>query len=257
MCDSNSLRCLLDDDAEAMGIARRRKLRSLALSVSLQMFFLIAVVVLPLVATGKLPLDTHWASPLPPYRGVPLADAQLHNSDTRPRPTPSTSETYSPARPIMPTRIPPAIAEIDDRGLQPPGGASLPGGCLGCQQDGLIEPIGPITKGPVPPMPEVRPTTSSKPVIVSTLIQEAKLIHRIDPVYPPLCKQMRLEGEVVLRAIISREGVMSELTYVRGPACFVPHTMNAVAQWRYRPTILNGQPVEVETIITVIYKLSR
>ena len=106
-------------------------------------------------------------------------------------------------------------------------------------------------------MPEVRSATPAKPVLVSRPLQEAKLIHRIDPVYPALCKHMRLEGEVVLRAIVSRDGTMSELTYVRGPACFVQNAMNAVAQWRYRPTILNGQPVEVESTVTVIYKLNR
>lgn len=257
MRDSNSLRCLLDDDAEAVGIARRRRLRSLAISISLQMFFLVAVVVLPLVATGKLQLDTHWASPLPPYRGIPLAETRPENSGTRTRPTPSKNETYSPARPLAPTVIPPAIAEIDDRGSQPPGGASLPGGCVGCRLDGLIEPFGSTKKGPTPAMPEMRPPPAPKPMIVSRVDQEAKLIHRVDPIYPSLCKQMRLEGEVVLRAIIARDGTMSELTYVRGPACFVQNAMNAVAQWRYRPTILNGQSIEVESTVTVIYKLTR
>ena len=83
------------------------------------------------------------------------------------------------------------------------------------------------------------------------------LVNKVTPQYPPLCRQMRLEGEIVLRAIISREGTVQQLAYVSGPACFLQHSMNAVAQWRYRPTLLNGQPVEVETTIRVVFRLNR
>lgn len=251
MRDSNSLRCLLDDDAEAVGTARRRKLRSLVISVSMQVLFLTAVIVLPMLATGKMPLQTQ--PPVIVFRGrpapyeAPARDPGSRSSSTRPRFVPTD-------RVLAPVRFPDRAEVIVDGPPEIGRGNDQPT-CPGCRPDGVMNPPFsiPSGSGPAPPMPEVRPTPTAKPLLVSRSIQEAKVIHRVDPVYPPLCRQMRLEGELVLRAIIGRDGAMTELTYVRGPACFVQNAMNAVAQWRYRPTILNGQPVEVETTITVIY----
>jgi protein TonB len=81
------------------------------------------------------------------------------------------------------------------------------------------------------------------------------LIRRIEPAYPPLAKQIHKEGQVELRAVIAADGTIQSLQVVRGDALFLQSATDAVSQWRYRPTILNGQPVEIETYITVIYTL--
>ena len=81
------------------------------------------------------------------------------------------------------------------------------------------------------------------------------LIHRVEPVYPALAKQTHREGQVELRAIIATDGTMQSLQVVNGDALFLHSAVDAVRQWRYRPTILNGQPVEIETYITVTYTL--
>ena len=81
------------------------------------------------------------------------------------------------------------------------------------------------------------------------------LIQRVEPVYPPLARQTRREGQVELRAIISTDGTIQSLQVVSGDALFLRSAEDAVRQWRYHPTILNGQPVEIETYITVIYTL--
>ena len=81
------------------------------------------------------------------------------------------------------------------------------------------------------------------------------LLRRVEPIYPPLARQTRLEGRVELRAIIAADGTIQSLEVLSGHPLFIQSALDAVRQWRYRPTILNGVPFEVETHITVIYTL--
>lgn len=82
------------------------------------------------------------------------------------------------------------------------------------------------------------------------------LIRRVEPVYPPLAIQIHREGRVELRAIIATDGTIRSLEIVSGDPIFYQSALEAVRQWRYKPTILNGQPVEIDTHITVIYTMS-
>ena len=82
------------------------------------------------------------------------------------------------------------------------------------------------------------------------------LIQRIEPSYPTLARAARVQGDVVLSAIISTNGQIENLQLVSGHPMLVPAAIAAVRQWRYKPYLLNGQPVEVETTITVIFTLS-
>lgn len=88
-----------------------------------------------------------------------------------------------------------------------------------------------------------------------TRIDPALLIYRVEPVYPPLPKQMHKEGRVELRAIVATDGSIQSLEIVAGDPLFYQSARDAVSQWRYRPTILNGQPVQIDTHITVIYTM--
>ena len=81
------------------------------------------------------------------------------------------------------------------------------------------------------------------------------LIRRVEPIYPALARQIHKEGQVELRAIIATDGTIQSLQVVSGDALFLNSAKDAVTQWRYRPTVLNGLPVEIETYITVIYTL--
>ena len=85
---------------------------------------------------------------------------------------------------------------------------------------------------------------------------EGNLIHRVQPEYPQLARQARIQGTVVLRAVISREGRIENLQVLSGHPLLVPAAMDAVRQWRYRPYFLNDLPVEVETQITVNFTLA-
>lgn len=85
---------------------------------------------------------------------------------------------------------------------------------------------------------------------------EANLVHRVQPAYPPLARVARIQGAVVLQAIISKSGAIENLQVLNGHPMLVRSAMDAVRQWRYRPYLLNGEPVEVETQITVNFVLS-
>ena len=87
-------------------------------------------------------------------------------------------------------------------------------------------------------------------------MMEGNLIYRIQPEYPALARQVRVQGTVVLRAVISREGTIENLQVLSGHPLLVKAAMEAVRQWRYRPYVLNGEPVEVETQVTVNFILS-
>lgn len=84
----------------------------------------------------------------------------------------------------------------------------------------------------------------------------ARLVGRVNPVYPPLAQMMRLSGVVRLRAIIGRDGAVERVEVLSGNAILAQAAVTAVRQWRYEPTRLDGQPVEVETSVTVTFVLN-
>ncbi len=90
-----------------------------------------------------------------------------------------------------------------------------------------------------------------------THLDPALLIHRVEPVYPSLPKQLGRAGRVELRAVIATDGTIQSLQVVGGDPLFYQSALEAVRQWRYRPTVLNGEPVEIDTFITVIYNMQR
>ena len=101
---------------------------------------------------------------------------------------------------------------------------------------------------------EVR-RAASGPIRVSAPVVEGLLIRKVMPTYPPIAVTMGLEGAVVLQATISRTGVIENLRVISGPMMLQQAALNAVQQWQYRPYLLNGEPVDMETTINVIFKL--
>ena len=81
------------------------------------------------------------------------------------------------------------------------------------------------------------------------------LIHRVTPIYPTIARQGRIQGTVTLHAIIGRDGTIQNLQAISGPPLLIPAALDAVQRWRYRPYLLNNEPVEVETQITVNFTL--
>jgi periplasmic protein TonB len=94
-----------------------------------------------------------------------------------------------------------------------------------------------------------------KKVTISAGVSQGMLLQKTVPTYPPIAKAARVQGTVVLQATISRTGTIENLTVVSGPAMLQQSAMDAVKQWRYRPYLLNNEPVEVDTTVNVIFTL--
>jgi protein TonB len=146
----------------------------------------------------------------------------------------------------QPTRIPNGDVRV---GLDDPPPATC---FTNCGLGPVIAAI-PGSGGPLIPIPEPR-VERSRPIVISR-IDAGALIQRVTPVYPPLARQTHVQGEVVLSALISRQGTIEGLQAKSGHPLLVKAAIDAVKQWRYRPYVLNGQPVEVETQITVTFKM--
>ncbi len=99
------------------------------------------------------------------------------------------------------------------------------------------------------------PPAATKPLRISRMM-EGNLLRRVQPVYPAIARLARVQGTVELRAVISREGMIENLQAISGPAMLINAAIDAVRQWRYRPYYLNGDPIEVETTVTVNFTLS-
>jgi protein TonB len=106
-----------------------------------------------------------------------------------------------------------------------------------------------------PPAPRVVPLTPKAPVRLSTQIASGLLIRKVVPQYPQLARTMRVSGTVELAATIAKDGTIANLRVVSGPAMLQQAALEAVSQWRYRPYLLNGEPVDVETSVNVIFSL--
>jgi len=126
----------------------------------------------------------------------------------------------------------------------------VPGGIPGGSMGGVIGGI--ISSTPVA-VPKV---ATPQRVRVSQGVTQGLLIRKIQPNYPPLARQARIQGSVLLQAEISKDGTIENLRLISGHPMLAPAAIEAVKQWKYKPYILNGEPVEVETQITVNFTLS-
>jgi len=108
---------------------------------------------------------------------------------------------------------------------------------------------------PVSPPPPPPPITKAEPIRQGGNVQAANLIYQVNPAYPPLARQTRVQGVVVLEAVISREGWIESLRVITGHPLLNQAALDAVKQWKYQPTMLNGEPVEVITTVTVTFSL--
>jgi protein TonB len=200
---------------------------------------------------------------LPAYRALstPISLGRLVPEPSSPRPQtggPSAPQTNPVVIHLMtaPPRIPDAVSSAaDDAPPQIPGGPTGGGpstdGGVGIPSGGLWSNSG----GTMPLPPKPAPAPIARAIRTSSMLQ-GNLIRRVEPASPPLARSARIEGSVELAAIISKAGAIENLRVVSGHPLLVHAAIEAVSQWRYRPYILNGEPVEVETQITVRFFLS-
>jgi protein TonB len=223
------------------------------ISFVLQVFLIGILILIPLLYTEALPkqqLMTFLVAPPPPPppppppAAVPIKVVKQIQSDI----------VNGQLR--TPTKIPEKVQMIKEEEAPPPvmatGGVvgGVPGGVPGGQMGGVIGGI--ISSTPVA-VPRV---ATPQRVRVSQGVSQGLLIRKVQPVYPPLARQARIQGNVVLQAEISKDGTIENLRLMSGHPMLAPSAIEAVKQWRYKPYFLNGEPVEVETQITVIFSLS-
>jgi protein TonB len=218
------------------------------ISFTLQSAGVALLVFLPIIYGAELPhpdLVRRIFAPLPP--------AGAHAS-AAPRTTVRASGNYSNSILVVAPGIPKGVSAVDDRRLPPPddlGPGVLNGTGPPAVDNSVINSIGEMTQPfvPKPPAPVARPPRVS-------VVMEGYLVHKIEPLYPPLARAARVQGSVELQAVISKQGTIEKLQVLRGHPLLVKAAVEAVQQWRYRPYILNGEPVEVETHVTVNFSLS-
>ncbi len=235
--------CFVEGSPEQRKRERRIRRRALIISIATQAAILAAIILVPLFGKpGRIAQAS--VMPIPPYfhhsgptrSSSPPREPNQHNfrviRDLDPTPN---------SKPQNPIADP--IGDIPEApGIPEGSGPGTP--CLGCLS------LDDNRHQPPPPPPLHTPTR----VLVGHL-EPAMLLHRVEPIYPPLARQVHREGQVELHAIISTDGSIQSLQVVSGDALFLRSAIDAVSQWRYRATVLNGQPVEIETYITVIYTL--
>jgi len=249
-------RAMFSDSLLEFGPQRKRKFLATTTSFVLNCMSLIVLIGLPLVFTEQLPkaqLLTFLVAPPPPPPPPPPAAAQAQKVVRQIQ-----TDMLSSGELRTPSRIPEKVQMIREEEAPPPmpvtGGVvgGVPGGVPGGQLGGVIGGIISSTSSLVA-VPKLAPPQR---VRISQGVTKGLLIHRVEPTYPPLARAARIQGEVVLSAVISTNGDIENLQLVSGHPLLVPSAISAVQQWRYKPYLLNGQPVEVETTITVIFSLT-
>ena len=215
-----------------------------------QVGLVFVMILVPLIYTEALPkqqLMTFLVAPPPPPPPPPPPAAQpvvhvqkvvseLDNGELR-----------------TPTKIPKKIliAKDEDQPVASTGVVGgVPGGVPGGSMGGVIGGI--ISSTPVA-VPKV---ATPQRVRVSAGVTEGLLIHKVQPTYPPLARSARIQGQVILQAVIGKDGTIQNLRAVSGHPMLTPAAIDAVRQWRYKPYFLNGEPVEVDTQITVNFTLA-
>jgi protein TonB len=251
---------LFEDSLLDSSVAQhKRRAWPTLLSFALQLFLIGLALLLPLWFTDGLPkqqLLTFLEAPPPPPPPPPPA------ASTPPAvKVVKVTSNIANGRLRTPSRIPAKVQMVKEDDAPPPvattGGVvgGVPGGIPGGQLGGVIGGIisSSSSLAAVPTLPKPVPTVQR--VRVSAGVSNGRLIYRVEPTYPPLAQQAHIQGAVVLVALIDRAGNVQSLQVVSGHPLLVRAAIDAVKQWRYQPLLVNGQPIEVETTVTVNFRV--
>lgn len=236
-----------DSTFESTGRIRTRSRRWMIAAFALNGSILLALVLFPLIYPDAIP-----RVPIVHLIAVPALVSEpprQHVQEQRLHGAPDTSNS----RISVPTTMPTQLVNVTEPDAGPPtdgpiamdSGPAIPGG------NGNVFHR---DSGPHVVQQAVAPKGPTK---LSSGVMAGRLIYKVTPTYPAIARSIRLEGTVVLQAIISRSGTIENLRVISGPALLQTAAIDAVRQWRYQPYELDGQPVEVETTVNVVFTLGR
>lgn len=248
---------MFSDSVLDFGTQTKRKALATTTSFMVNCLAICMMLLVPLMFTEELPkgqlLTLLIAPPPPPPPPPPAAAVERVVRQIQ-------TDVLNTGQLRTPSRIPQKVQMIKEEEAPPPMAATggvvggVPGGIPGGQLGGVIGGIVSATSN-LSAVPKFAPVVPQR-VRISQGVTKGLLIRRVEPTYPPLARSARVQGEVILSAVISVNGDIENLQLVSGHPMLVPAALTAVKQWRYKPYLLNGQPTEVETTITVIFTLS-
>lgn len=158
---------------------------------------------------------------------------------------------------LAPTVVPKEVAMIKEAPLEPDAlsgiAGGVPGGVPGGQMGGVIGGVLGGIAGNVKPVAPV--ARSKQPVRVGGRVRRPQLVKQIAPKYPPLARDAHITGEVVIDAILDERGNVTEMKVISGPPLFYSAAMDALREWKYEPTYLNDEPISVQLIVTITFRL--
>lgn len=224
-----------------------RSALGVALSIGTHAVLAASLVVIPALGRAQLP-ETEDRTPIPTVHFAPPVAAPTPPPDVRvsprPRGGPRQTDTTQPA-----VSSPPSVLPIGEVGELEPGADPAPVCLTGCGTgDPGGEMVGAVMGDPGPPEPVA-------PVRVSHLVREPRRVHYVEPRYPDLARAARVQDIVILECVLDEAGRVSDIQVLRGHELLRSAAVDAVRQWRYTPTLLNGVPVRVVMTVTVRFTL--
>jgi len=231
--------------------AQTRRPWTVAISLTLQTALVAVALIVPLLHVASLDVPTKIPVWLPleklDLKLKPETKATPNRAPSAPRPVFHLAALRAPTTIPQHIDLTPDAPEIANAiAITGPAGPSLGGLLPG------------IAIQPLPaPIPVVKPQPQAAPVRIGSGVQSAKLMFGPKPAYPPLARATRTQGTVKIQALIGRDGVIGNLQVVSGAPLLIAAAIEAVQRWRYQPTLLNGEPVEVITEIDVNFTLSQ
>ena len=239
-----------DSLIESSGVLKTKRPAATAVSLLAQSLLVAMMASLPLLYTEALPRG--WAVSLVAPGPPPPAPPPVRTEPEHRAPSSRQSDMIG-QRLREPQAIPKHIARVEEEEAPlpalPSGGPEVLGG-TGPSGNNALNAIVSLAPPAVVPKP-----SAAGPLRVSQGVAQGFLVHEVKPIYPPLARQARIQGTVMLQAVIGKDGRIENLQMISGHPMLAPAAIEAVRQWRYRPYTLNGEPVEVETEITVNFVL--
>ena len=238
-----------DSLIESGGKLRTKRGKTTTFSFVLEAIIIGVMILIPLMFTEALPktqLMTFLVAPPPPPPPPPPPAAVVKVKQVE------TDIVNNQLR--TPTKIPKKVEIIKEEEAPPPQMAGVVGGVPGGVPGGSLNGV---MGGIISSTPVAVPKVAVSRVRISQGVTQGMVLKRVQPTYPQMAKIARVQGPVVLAAIIGKDGTIQNLTMVSGHPLLVQAATDAVKQWLYKPTLLNNEPVEVITTIDVNFTLSQ